>query len=647
MSEARDAGVAEKLLAIALETAAASDEEVFGILVRALARAFEVPYAMVGQVLEEPAARVRSLAVWANEALADPVECELAGTPFEAVRDTRVCLFSDHIQEKFPAAALLKEMGAASYLGVPLIGSSGQVLGVLALMDVKPMTWSGEESRSLLEIVAKGAAGALERQRLTSALCESKERYRAIFERSPALVYVHDLNGVFIDANDATLRALGYRRDEIPSLKFADIIPEDQLAKALEGIEETRAHGSRSEPREYRLTAKDGSTRIVRTTGSLLNRDGKPYAILGIGEDITEHVRVDEATRESNERFGAAFHASPDAVTLSTVDDEILVDVNEGFCSITGYRRDEVVGRRMLDLSLFSSLEDRGRSLEEIARRGALDNYRIDFRRKDGGIILGLLSVRVVKVGGRAHFLAITRDITEQVALARRTQEHEKLVAIGRVAAGIAHEVKNPLFAISSGLQLLMDELSLDEEQRETFEIIFKDIGRINRLVQQLQLMASRREPVRSEQRVADLVREAVTLNRGVFAEKSLRLVESFTPDLPSLWVDRDRVHQVVINLLQNAVSVSPNGGVIEIGAEYVADRRVVAIRVRDHGPGVSQELMPRIFEPFFTTKRNSAGLGLPICVSIAEEHGGSIEVRNHPDEGAVFSLVLPVETPI
>jgi signal transduction histidine kinase len=236
--------------------------------------------------------------------------------------------------------------------------------------------------------------------------------------------------------------------------------------------------------------------------------------------------------------------------------------------------------------------------------------------------------------------------VTEQLAVRRRLQEQEKLAAIGGIAAGIAHEIKNPLFAISSGIQLLQEELALDDEQRMTFEIIYRDVMRMDRLVRQLQLLSARPRLNRSVQRVADLIQAAVTLNRGLLAEKSLKMAASVPPDLPDLVVDRDQFLQVLFNLIQNAISVSPRGGRIEAAAEAGPDRASVIIKVRDEGPGIPADLRERIFEPFFTTKTSSAGMGLAVSRRIALDHGGSLRGEDHPQGGAMFVFELPVEVP-
>ncbi|MGZ6970723.1 MAG: sensor histidine kinase [Thermoanaerobaculia bacterium] len=232
------------------------------------------------------------------------------------------------------------------------------------------------------------------------------------------------------------------------------------------------------------------------------------------------------------------------------------------------------------------------------------------------------------------------------IALETRPLEQERLAAIGNIAVGIAHEIKNPLFAISSGIQLLLEELALDDEQRRTFNVIFQDVMRMDRLVRQLQLLSALPRLDRSVQGAADLIRSAITVNRGLLAEKSLRVSDSIAPGLPALVVDRDQVLQVLLNLIQNAIFASPRGGRIEATAETGPGRASVIIKIRDEGPGIPAGLEEKIFEPFFTTKA-STGMGLAISRRIALDHGGSLTGKSHLQGGAVFVLELPVHTDV
>jgi two-component system, cell cycle sensor histidine kinase and response regulator CckA len=393
---------------------------------------------------------------------------------------------------------------------------------------------------------------------------------------------------------------------------------------------------------ELRGRRKDNTLFDVEAVASLAIDDaGRTIGMMGSFVDITPRRRAESKIR----RLAAAVEQVAQSVIITDTSG-IIQYVNAAFTATTGYKREEVFDKTPAILK--SGLHDPAHyeRLWRTILAGQTWKGRFTNRRKDGSRYEVEATITPVRdsLGSITSFVGLEQDVTEQLAVRRRFQEQEKLAAIGGIAAGIAHEVKNPLFAISSGIQLLQEELVLDDEQRKTFEIIYGDVMRMDRLVRQLQLLSARPRLNRTVQPVADLIQAAITLNRGLAAEKSLTISDCIAPNLPDLVVDRDQLLQVLFNLIQNAIFVSPRGARIEATAEAEPDRASVIIKVRDEGPGIPGDLTERIFEPFFTTKKSSAGMGLAISRRIALDHGGSLTAENHPQGGAVFALELPVE---
>jgi PAS domain S-box-containing protein len=395
---------------------------------------------------------------------------------------------------------------------------------------------------------------------------------------------------------------------------------------------------------ELRGRRKDGTRFDVEAVASLAIDDaGQTIGMMGSFVDITPRRRAESKIR----RLAAAVEQVAQSVIITDTKG-IIRYVNAAFTATTGYRREEVFDRTPAILK--SGLHDPAHyeRLWKTIVAGQTWKGRFTNRRKDGSRYEVEATITPVRdrLGNITSFVGLEADVTEQLAVRRRLQEQEKLAAIGGIAAGIAHEVKNPLFAISSGIQLLQEELVLDDEQRKTFEIIYRDVMRMDRLVRQLQLLSARPRLNRTIQPVAELIQAAITLNRGLLAEKSLEVSDSIARDLPDLVVDRDQLLQVLLNLVQNAIFASPPGARIDATAETGPDRASVIIKVKDEGPGVPGDLAEKIFEPFFTTKASSAGMGLAISRRIALDHGGSLTEENHPEGGAVFVLELPVDVP-
>ncbi len=395
----------------------------------------------------------------------------------------------------------------------------------------------------------------------------------------------------------------------------------------------------------YRVVrASDGQVRHVHARASaIFDVSGRVVRILGTVQDETEKKQVEGEIR----RLAAAVEQVAQSVVITDTDGTIQY-VNTAFSATTLYARSEAIGQtpRLLRSGLHDAAHYE--NLWRTILSGATWRGRFTNRRRDGSLYEADAVITPVRdsVGNLACFVCLEQDVTEILASQKRREAQERLAAIGEIAANIAHEVKNPLFAISSGIQLLMEEILLDAEQRRTFEVIHGEIVRMDRLMRQLQLLSSRRPPQPTVQTVAALVEGAVTLNRGLAAERALRITTSFERDLPDVKVDADQIHQVLLNLLQNAISYSPPSGRISIAAERAPGGERVIVRVGNEGPGIPEELRDRIFEPFFTTRRASAGMGLAISRRIALDHGGCLRAESHPEGGAVFALELPACPP-
>jgi PAS domain S-box-containing protein len=247
---------------------------------------------------------------------------------------------------------------------------------------------------------------------------EAEARYQALFERSIYCVYIHDLQGRFLDANEAALRLLEYKREEINSLNFVSLLDESQIAIAYQRIRALIEKGSSKVAQEYRLITKSGKNVWVETDASVIYRQGKPYAVQGVAKDITARKRAEEALRESEERYRALFNDSRDAIFITTRDGRFL-EVNSSFLELFGYTRAELDTIHVSEL--YANPPDREKFQRRIEKEGSLENYQIRARRKDGTTIECLLSsaLRQSSKDGILGYQGIIRNITEQ----KRAQE--------------------------------------------------------------------------------------------------------------------------------------------------------------------------------------------------------------------------------
>ncbi len=295
--------------------------------------------------------------------------------------------------------------------------------------------------------------------------------------------------------------------------------------------------------------------------------------------------------------------------------------------------------------------EDRGRVLSDFAQSAEQGRpYETVFRFvRPNGSVLKVLSRRIpigVEEAGSSLYVGFNIDITALDDLQSRLSRSEKLATLGQVAAGIAHEIRNPLVGIGSTASLLLDEFEDGDSRRDDIGGILKETRRLDRIVNQIVDYARPRELVATNVSLQDLVEEVVKLVGPTLDEWKLRVQVSISPMKSTLYADRDQLKQVLINLVQNAVEASPVGGSpIEVTAFELEEqsRPGVMLRVTDKGKGIPANLLPHVFEPFFTKgKARGTGLGLAICRNIAESHMGELYLESEAGKGTTVSLWLP-----
>jgi len=245
---------------------------------------------------------------------------------------------------------------------------------------------------------------------------------------------------------------------------------------------------------------------------------------------------------------------------------------------------------------------------------------------------------------------ASNKELEQAYYLLKQRQEQlirsEKMAALGQLSAGLAHEIRNPLTSIKLFVQSLEKEVDLDEAQREDFRIIQKEIDRLNGMVVRFLTFARPEEPHWQPVQLPRRVMDALNLLGTRMKNQKIRVVISLPPDLPPVNGDPQQLDQVVLNLLLNAVEAMPGGGTLEVrlAKSVMAETQegYLQLRIRDTGPGIAAKDRPRLFDPFFTTKEGGTGLGLSIAYSVAQKHGGQIEVDSEEGRGATFILSLP-----
>jgi two-component system cell cycle sensor histidine kinase/response regulator CckA len=360
---------------------------------------------------------------------------------------------------------------------------------------------------------------------------------------------------------------------------------------------------------------------------------------------------AEDALRESNERFQAAFQASPIAMVISRAADGVYVDVNPAALAMFGYTREEAIGTSALAMNLWVSADERAELIAELRRDGEVNARAIRVRHKDGHELNCVTSVRPLMLSGVAHLLFISEDVTKRRALETQLLQAQKLEAVGRLAGGVAHDFNNLLTIVMGAVRELQEETALSPGGRAAAEEIKQATERAGALTRQL-LAFSRKHIVHAE--VLELNDVVAGLSRMLarLIGEDIELLVTAGAHAGRVRMDGGQLEQVIVNLAVNARDAMPRGGRLSITTAPAPaapgpsgeSAPGVLLTVADTGCGMTPEVQARLFEPFFTTKplHGGTGLGLSTAYGIVTQAGGRISVTSAVDRGSTFEVWLP-----
>mgnify|MGYP006284290861 FL=1 len=260
----------------------------------------------------------------------------------------------------------------------------------------------------------------------------------------------------------------------------------------------------------------------------------------------------------------------------------------------------------------------------------AISCYPLSNSEEDGEGIVGVIE--------------ILRDITHEIHVQKAQMQQEKLMSIGRLSAGIAHEINNPLTTIMTSAMMLQEELEPDNDMYTELEVISSEAQRCRKIVKSLLDFARQTQPMKKRQKLNPIIEESMYLTKKQAEFNEITVSTDLAKDLPEIYVDKEQIQQMLINLTLNAIEATEPGGSITYSSEYDPASDRAHIHVTDTGSGIAPEDQDKIFDPFFTTRESGTGLGLSITHSIVEQHGGHIEMHSKPGKGTRFTITLPVE---
>ncbi len=458
-------------------------------------------------------------------------------------------------------------------------------------------------------------------------------------------IFVADPNGIYLDVNRRGCELLGLAREEVVGRHLRDMIAPDDLAYrpvSLDRIEAGRAYLS-----ERRMRRGDGTV-FVAELSTTRTSEGLFFAIV---RDVTARREVEHAARRAEANFRALLDVLPDAVVVHT--NGIIVYVNATTLRLMGHERDEqIVGSPVIEIV---HPDDRAlviariRSMSSTGQAASLQRERI--LRRDGSSFVCEVVALPLTFDGRPSLLAVARDVTERDRMQARLAQSERLASIGLLAAGVAHEINNPLAYALLNLERVSEQLNAasdPDEIRKGVDDAVDGARRVQRIVRDLKTFAGSLQDEVTLVDVVTAIDAALKLSANELRFRA-RVVRNVV-EVPPVRVNEARLTQVLLNLLMNAAHALPEGDASrhEVRVTARAAGAEVRVEVRDDGAGIAPENIAKLFDPFFTTRApgSGTGLGLSICHSIVSSFGGRIEVESALGKGSTFSVVLPAAEP-
>ncbi|HEV2720049.1 MAG TPA: ATP-binding protein [Thermoanaerobaculia bacterium] len=345
------------------------------------------------------------------------------------------------------------------------------------------------------------------------------------------------------------------------------------------------------------------------------------------------------------ERFRSIFESANDAIFILDAENAVILDVNARLYDLFGYEHDTI---DFLDLGVISAgvlpytLDDAVAHVRSL-QPGDRQIFEWRARHKDGHLFWVEISLRKGVIGNLMCVVSVVRDIEERKTMEEKLRHSETMSAMGNVVAGVAHEVRNPLFGIAATLDAFEAEFGGGQDLAEYLTTLRNDVSRLSRLMRDLLDYGRPQQTERRAQSIAPIVAEAVRVCAPRAKERRIEIREEIDDELPEVSMNADRMLQVFKNVVENAVEFSKVGEAVLLRVRR-DDNGAAAIvcTVADRGPGFRPEDLPHIFEPFFTRRAGGSGLGLAIVQKIVGEHGGTITAGNGAGGGGVVEIRLP-----
>jgi len=522
--------------------------------------------------------------------------------------------------------------------------------------EIRAALWSAElmelgEQQCLISI----ALDITDRKQAEQALRESEERYRCLIESSTDSILMLDPDRNILSCNKAFFETFGYAKEEVEGKSIRILHPSDKSYETFGTLYRKEMARQGFVKGELELKRKDGGLLPLETISSVIRAEEdaiKGYVV--IYRDISDRRKAEM----ERIRLETALSQTAESIVITDIEGSIQY-ANPAFTEITGYSLEEAIGQNPKILK--SDKLDQGfyRNLWETINQGRVWTGRFINKKKNGVLYEEEATISPVRdaLGTIVNYVAVKRDVTNEVKLEAQLRQAQKLEAIGTLAGGIAHDFNNILTAVIGFTQLAMDQAPQATPLHGNLQQVYHAANRARELVNQILSFSRQGDQHLKPVRVELIIKEALKLLRATLPT-TIEIKNKVENNLGVVMCDPTHIHQVIMNLCANAAhAMRDTGGTLEVSlsrykhhsdsqtALIMAPGSYLILKVSDTGAGISPEYVERIFEPFFTTKDvgEGTGLGLAAVDGIVKSIGGLVIVESELDVGTTFHIYLPL----
>jgi PAS domain S-box-containing protein len=493
-----------------------------------------------------------------------------------------------------------------------------------------------------------------ERKQAEKALEEAKTRFEDLFETANELIITTDAEGWILRLNKEVEKLSGYSKKELIGKSILEIAYPEDTPKYIQFWKDILSGLNPHYELRAASAKKTGVIRYLLASASAIRKDGNVVEIQYNAKDITEEKQVEEALRQSEEKYRSILENITDGYYELDLAGN-LTFFNDSTCKILGYPKNELLGMNNRDYMDKENAKKVFQAFNKVYTTGK-PTVGIDWEvtRKDGtkGFIETSASLIRDARGEPIGFRGVARDITERKRMEAEKDELEKranlaarLGVIGEMASGIVHEINNPLTSVIGFTEMLAQK-ELPEDAKEYVRIINSEGKRVSGIASRLLNFSRHQNPGTEYVDINKLIEATIELQQYEMTSGNIKITTKLDPHLPQTMADPGQMQQVFLNIMLNArtaMRLAHGGGKLLIKTEAMDN--TIQISFKDDGPGIAKKNLQRIFHPFFTTRKSGegTGLGLSICQNIIATHDGTIYAKSELGKGATFIIKLPV----